>query len=292
MADYWKSQDRKYCDFCRCWIADNKPSVEFHERGRRHQENVAKRLKMIYKKTKRDEKETVKIDAAIQHMEMAALEAYRKDVETNPDLTSVAIHKKSKGSNLTINSAKKLWHQEKSRSGQISYRNILTNEIVATPPPEGFLTIKEVKLVSLDTTKKQMDLVQRQQQIEGRVRFEELLKQDEEERARLAREKMIARRAEPLPEPVYAPIIPPGPSTPYGQWKIVEKRQVKDIDWQLPQQEEYQFPVLPDPELEHEPTPKEFKEKVVESLGSGSATFKKRKFNSTGRNARQRAVDD
>lgn len=24
-ADYWKSQDRKYCDFCKCWIADNKP---------------------------------------------------------------------------------------------------------------------------------------------------------------------------------------------------------------------------------------------------------------------------
>lgn len=24
-ADYWVSQARKYCEFCKCWIADNKP---------------------------------------------------------------------------------------------------------------------------------------------------------------------------------------------------------------------------------------------------------------------------
>lgn len=24
-ADYWVSQSKKYCDFCKCWIADNKP---------------------------------------------------------------------------------------------------------------------------------------------------------------------------------------------------------------------------------------------------------------------------
>ena len=24
-ADYWKSQAKKFCEFCKCWIADNKP---------------------------------------------------------------------------------------------------------------------------------------------------------------------------------------------------------------------------------------------------------------------------
>lgn len=24
-ADYWKSQDRIFCDFCKCWLTDNKP---------------------------------------------------------------------------------------------------------------------------------------------------------------------------------------------------------------------------------------------------------------------------
>lgn len=29
-ADYWKSQEKKYCDFCKCWIADNKPVSNFN----------------------------------------------------------------------------------------------------------------------------------------------------------------------------------------------------------------------------------------------------------------------
>ena len=24
-AEYWKSQPRKLCEFCKCWITDNKP---------------------------------------------------------------------------------------------------------------------------------------------------------------------------------------------------------------------------------------------------------------------------
>lgn len=24
MADYWKSLDKKFCDMCKCWLADNK----------------------------------------------------------------------------------------------------------------------------------------------------------------------------------------------------------------------------------------------------------------------------
>lgn len=60
-------------------------------------------------------------------MEAAALEAYRKDVESNADLTSMAINKKVQDNNLTINSGKKLWHEAKSPSGKTYYWNILTN---------------------------------------------------------------------------------------------------------------------------------------------------------------------
>lgn len=63
------------------------------------------------------------------------------------------------------------------------------------------------------------------------------------------------------------------------------------IDFQLPAQPEYQEPVVV--EYEPEPIQKEFKEKVVESLGSGKTEFKKRKIGaSTKRNARQRLDDD
>ncbi|KAG8240321.1 hypothetical protein J437_LFUL000796, partial [Ladona fulva] len=87
-ADYWKSQAKKYCDFCKCWLADNKPSIEFHEKGKRHKENVQKRLGEITKKSVKEEKDRLKVDAEIKKMEKAAMKAYLKDVEENPDFTS------------------------------------------------------------------------------------------------------------------------------------------------------------------------------------------------------------
>lgn len=68
-ADYWKSQGRKFCDFCRCWIADNKPSIEFHEGGKKHKENVSKRLKEIHKNSAKQAKITKKFEHDIRTME-------------------------------------------------------------------------------------------------------------------------------------------------------------------------------------------------------------------------------
>lgn len=291
MADYWKSQDRKYCDFCKCWIADNKPSIEFHEKGRRHKENVSKRLKAIQKKSRRDEKETVRIDAALQHMEAAALEAYRKDVESNADLTSIAINKKVQEDNLEISSGKKIWHEAKSDSGQTYYWNILTNESIWEPPSEGYLSIVEQKEAANELTKKQMKNVQKHQQMQGRLRLEEEKKHEEEERARAAREKLKERRVEDLPPVIPVPIILSGKSTPYGRWQTV-KTDIPVVDLQLPQQAlEFEVPVIPEPEPE--PAPREFKEKVVESLGSGNTEFKKRKIGAVARrNTRQRLDDE
>ncbi|XP_071439570.1 WW domain-binding protein 4-like isoform X2 [Hetaerina americana] len=91
MADYWKSQAKKYCEFCKCWLADNKPSIEFHEKGKRHKENVQRRLGEITKKSVKEEKEKLQVDAEIKKMEKAAMKAYLKDVESNPDYSSQII---------------------------------------------------------------------------------------------------------------------------------------------------------------------------------------------------------
>lgn len=89
MADYWKSQGRKFCDFCKCWIADNKPSIDFHEGGKKHKENVSKRLKEIHKNSAKQAKQNKKIENDIKKMENAAMAAYLKDVENNTrDLTA------------------------------------------------------------------------------------------------------------------------------------------------------------------------------------------------------------
>ncbi|XP_029655122.1 WW domain-binding protein 4-like [Octopus sinensis] len=43
MADYWKSHEKKYCEFCRCWFC-----VQFHESGEKHKENVRKRVDQVH----------------------------------------------------------------------------------------------------------------------------------------------------------------------------------------------------------------------------------------------------
>jgi len=68
-ADYWKSQSRKFCDFCKCWIADNKPSIDFHEGGKKHKENVSKRLKEIHKNSAKQMKQNKKFEHDIKKME-------------------------------------------------------------------------------------------------------------------------------------------------------------------------------------------------------------------------------
>ncbi|XP_076175148.1 uncharacterized protein LOC143150608 isoform X2 [Ptiloglossa arizonensis] len=89
MADYWKSQGRKFCDFCKCWIADNKPSIDFHEGGKKHKENVSKRLKEIHKNSTKQARQNKKIEEDIKKMESVTMAAYLKDVENNTrDMTA------------------------------------------------------------------------------------------------------------------------------------------------------------------------------------------------------------
>ncbi|XP_069567927.1 WW domain-binding protein 4 [Brachyistius frenatus] len=81
MADYWKSQPRKFCQYCKCWIADNKPSVEFHERGKNHKENVAAKISEIKKKSIEKAKQEERMSKEFAAMEEAALKAYQEDLK-------------------------------------------------------------------------------------------------------------------------------------------------------------------------------------------------------------------
>lgn len=119
-TEYWKSNERKYCDYCGCWIADNKSvsiiflyynylnsahltlhiitnanairnnlqSIVFHEGGKRHKENVAKKLVEISRKSFKDEKERKKTDQHMRQMEDAAMKAYAQDIARGGDITT------------------------------------------------------------------------------------------------------------------------------------------------------------------------------------------------------------
>ncbi|KAH0559024.1 hypothetical protein KQX54_000690 [Cotesia glomerata] len=92
--DYWQSQGRKFCDFCKCWIADNRASIDFHENGKKHKENVSKRVKQIYKNSTKQAKIRKKFESDLENMEKAAMAAYVKDVEGNTvDITAQEIMK-------------------------------------------------------------------------------------------------------------------------------------------------------------------------------------------------------
>uniref|UniRef100_A0A3B3DBG3 Matrin-type domain-containing protein n=1 Tax=Oryzias melastigma TaxID=30732 RepID=A0A3B3DBG3_ORYME len=80
-ADYWKSQPRKFCQYCKCWIADNKPSIEFHERGKNHKENVAAKISEIKKKSIEKAKQEKRMCKQFAAMEEAAIKAYEEDLK-------------------------------------------------------------------------------------------------------------------------------------------------------------------------------------------------------------------
>lgn len=95
MADYWKSNPRKFCDACKCWIADNKSSIQFHESGRKHQFNVQNRLSSIRHRASQKEKKEAKEGQWLEQMEKAALSDYRtKDLAGGSDLTARIFNEK------------------------------------------------------------------------------------------------------------------------------------------------------------------------------------------------------
>ncbi|XP_022184814.2 WW domain-binding protein 4 isoform X1 [Nilaparvata lugens] len=319
MADYWVSQARKFCDFCKCWIADNKPSVQSHENGKRHKEAVAQRISQMTKQSVKDMKESLKIDEEMKKMEEAAMKAYLKDVESNPDYTSQVIKETisearkmketetdkkpeipiapppeksakkkasaaSKNVQESIVEEDKKWYEAQSDEGYTYYWNYITGESRWEAPPEGYVSIEEQTKASSEATSSGTN--ETTSEIEKK---DEPIKKEPKEKPPKPSKRKIEVKVEEKDEA--PPDIGVGPSCkpdPYGGWKTVETRVQEPIDYQLPQQEfiEIKVPTITEPEIK-------FKEKKVTSIddSAGSTTFKKRKFGARG-NARQRLDDD
>lgn len=274
MADYWKSLPRKFCDFCKCWITDNKPSVEFHEKGKRHQENVEKKIGELRKKGQKDYEEKKKMDSDLRKMNEAALKAYQKDIARDPSLarelklqtTSLPelkpqeskiekpAKKGLKASSKKVANAKgktsvKSWFEAKTEEGNTYYWNSETGGSVWKPPSEGFVSREEQK-------------------------------------------RQKAKR-----DPLYSSEGPAPKPDPYGQWVSIETSQAEFVDLQLPEQKEVvEFKIAAD---SREPKIT-FKEKTCVTLADPTASngdnvvaFKKRKLNvDFKRNMRRKAEED
>lgn len=152
MADYWKSQPKKFCMYCKCWIADNKPSIEFHERGKNHKENVVKKINEIKQKSMAKAKEDEKKSKEFAAMEEAALKAYEEDLKRLEGTKPVPIapvgptieerrardeQKRKEIEALEKHHAKKKWTKAHSSEGYPYYYNSLTGE-TQWELPDGF----------------------------------------------------------------------------------------------------------------------------------------------------------
>ncbi|CAH0750126.1 unnamed protein product [Diatraea saccharalis] len=289
MTEYWKSQARKYCEFCKCWFADNKVSISFHENGKRHKENVQKHISQLSKKSAKEFKQKEKLDDDMKKMEAAAMAAYLKDVQNNADLTSKSINEMLGQSSSTDNivttavapeTKKKLpvWHEVKNDDASSYYWNTVTNETTWDAPDE-YLSVADQEKQKLKKNKSE--------KIKDKQKKEKHKEVMKEVNAHIAREKMkeLAPKIEAPPPVSYGPA--PRPQKPYGSWTPVVNEPVQNIDLQLPKTKEVEPPpVIMEPEVI------QFREKTVESLGDGPVEFKRRKFNNSRRNMRQKHDDE
>ncbi|CAN6164618.1 unnamed protein product [Urochloa humidicola] len=83
MTEYWVSQGNKWCDFCKIFISNNPFSIRTHELGKRHKDNVAKKLSTMQKESDAKDKEQQQAARALQQIEAKAKKSYQKDLENS-----------------------------------------------------------------------------------------------------------------------------------------------------------------------------------------------------------------
>ncbi|KAK2715862.1 WW domain-binding protein 4-like isoform X2 [Artemia franciscana] len=288
MSEYWKSTPKKFCDFCKCWIADNKASVQFHESGKNHKENVTKKITDLRKKGIKEKQEKDEFDEEMRRIEEAALEAYQSDVYKNPDMTGFEVQQKVE--EVTGEKIEKEcdWYEAKSDEGHIYYWNIKTQATQWEKPAYGYFTLEEQQKRDekpLEDVKK--NLVSEEEK-NDKPKGIKLSKPTLIFKKKVSKEEKKVVSKEEVSTPIAYGPVPAG--DPYGGWETRVKPmtdQAGPVDLQLPQTDLEEIPV---PQL-HPEKRFSFQTKVVNSLG-GTAEFKKRRINEeTKRNVRTRGED-
>ncbi|CAF3238538.1 unnamed protein product [Rotaria socialis] len=80
MTEFWKSGERHFCTFCKCWLAGNKISIDLHESGNHHKSNVKAKLDLLRKNSLEKERQDKQLSQTLGKMERAANESFRRDM--------------------------------------------------------------------------------------------------------------------------------------------------------------------------------------------------------------------
>ncbi|TPX72754.1 hypothetical protein SpCBS45565_g00344 [Spizellomyces sp. 'palustris'] len=88
MSEYWVSNKKYFCKYCRIYIQDNKISRQTHENGRKHKDNINAYLQDVHKRQEEQSQEDEKTRAMIARIEQAASKQYAQDTRSKPDITA------------------------------------------------------------------------------------------------------------------------------------------------------------------------------------------------------------
>jgi len=143
MSEFWVSNGRVFCEFCKCWYADNKVEKETHERGSKHQVAKAKALASIRKLSEWNAKEQDKIEGYLAEADRAAKEAYKRDLKEAGITANSARRQKrdeERQKQKELQEIKeraecKNWHQAKDQNGTLYYWHQTTRETRWKAPP-------------------------------------------------------------------------------------------------------------------------------------------------------------
>ncbi|KAG0271166.1 Mismatch repair endonuclease pms2 [Linnemannia exigua] len=89
-SEYWKSNAKFFCRFCKIYITDNKSTRNIHDQGSKHKENVERFLRDQNQRGRDREAESARMDKQMDAIEKAAMKQYQLDVEAGLVQPSVA----------------------------------------------------------------------------------------------------------------------------------------------------------------------------------------------------------
>lgn len=81
MTERWKSNPMHWCDLCKAWMVDSKQSRLNHERGAKHQEALARKLRDMAKQADADRRAEKDLAHALGGIEAAAAARFAADGE-------------------------------------------------------------------------------------------------------------------------------------------------------------------------------------------------------------------
>ncbi|KPM11926.1 hypothetical protein QR98_0105050 [Sarcoptes scabiei] len=273
MADYWKSLPKKYCEFCKCWITDNKAI-------QKNQTTVEKERQQYYN-------EMLKIESA-------ALSSFQADISKNPSLAS------------ELKSNKSIISKLKNEPNNETKTNASTN---ANRFGESYDCFESEKLVNgkkraLETISKSFEKKSRWLEVEtsdGKYYYNKETLETRKDPPKsgflsLAEQKQIKNLSN---QAECSTSNDAGSSVfrvdPYGGWRKVEENDIdKMIDLQLPNQNNFKI-VMEYEKTKHTTSEKQnsdnddqfkveekksttidFRERTVESLGQKKTMFSSR----------------